>query len=106
MKFLSTTLVFALLWGCGSDSEQVADPASQTGTSEEVAADVRGVTDNEIVLGNHTDLSGPVAIWGVGATNGARLRFDRANDEGGIHGRKIRFIVEDTQYQVDRKSVV
>lgn len=100
MKFLSTTLLFALLWGCGSDSEQVADPASQAGTSEEVAADVRGVTDTEIVLGNHTDLSGPIAIWGVGATNGARLRFDRANDEGGIHGRKIRFIVEDTQYQV------
>ncbi len=100
MKFLSTTLLFALLWGCGSDSEQVADPASQAGISEEVAADVRGVTDTEIVLGNHTDLSGPIAIWGVGATNGARLRFDRANDEGGIHGRKIRFIVEDTQYQV------
>ncbi len=95
MKYLNLTLVIALLWGCGSGSEQ-ADTAGKA------TVKVRGVTDNEIVLGNHTDLSGPVAIWGVGATNGARLRFDRANDEGGIHGRKIRFIVEDTQYQVPR----
>ncbi|MCZ6855853.1 MAG: ABC transporter substrate-binding protein [Gammaproteobacteria bacterium] len=102
MKYLSFTLVVALSWGCGS-GEQTSGQADQTGAAEQqVTANVRGVTDSEIVLGNHTDLSGPVAIWGVGATNGARLRFDRANDEGGIHGRKIRFIVEDTQYQVPR----
>ncbi|MCZ6617538.1 MAG: ABC transporter substrate-binding protein [Gammaproteobacteria bacterium] len=102
MKFLSVALAFVLLGGCGSGSEQAADPAGKEETTEQTTAYVRGVTDDEIVLGNHTDLSGPVAIWGVGATNGARLRFDRANDEGGIHGRKIRFIVEDTQYQVPR----
>ena len=30
------------------------------------------------------------------------MRFDEANAAGGIHGRKIRFIVEDTQYQVPK----
>lgn len=60
-----------------------------------------GVTDTEIVLGTHTALSGPVSAWGVGSTEGTRLRFDEANEKG-IHGRKIKFVVEDNQYQVPR----
>src|SRR5260370_28307457 len=28
------------------------------------------------------------------------MRFDEVNEAGGIHGRKIRLVVEDTQYQV------
>ncbi len=63
---------------------------------------VRGVTDTEIVLGTHTDLSGSIAILGVDGANGLRMRFDEANAAGGIHGRKIRIIVEDTQYQVPK----
>jgi branched-chain amino acid transport system substrate-binding protein len=60
----------------------------------------RGVTEDEIVIGTHTALSGPVAGWGIEATNAVRLRFEEANKAGGIHGRKIRYIVEDTQYHV------
>jgi branched-chain amino acid transport system substrate-binding protein len=63
--------------------------------------DVRGVTANEIVLGMHTDLSGPAATYGVSSSNAVRMRFDEANAKG-IAGRKIRLIVEDTQYQVPR----
>ncbi|MGI9323536.1 MAG: ABC transporter substrate-binding protein, partial [Pseudomonadales bacterium] len=62
----------------------------------------RGVSDTEIIIGTHTDLSGPVAIWGVGSVNGVRMRFDEVNQAGGIHGRKLRFVVEDTQYQIPR----
>jgi branched-chain amino acid transport system substrate-binding protein len=61
-----------------------------------------GVTDTEIVLGSHTALSGPVAGWGVGATEGARMRYDEVNEKGGVHGRKIKLIVEDHGYQVPR----
>ncbi len=61
-----------------------------------------GVTDTGIILGSHSDLSGPVAIWGVGSINGARMRFEEANEAGGVHGRQIRFIVEDTGYQIPR----
>ena len=64
--------------------------------------EVRGVTGTEIVLGMHTDLSGPAATYGVSSSNAVKMRFDEANDKGGIHGRKIRLIVEDTQYQVPR----
>lgn len=60
----------------------------------------QGVTDDSITLGMHTDLSGPLAIWGAPATNGVRLRFDEANEAGGVHGRTINLIVEDTKYEV------
>jgi branched-chain amino acid transport system substrate-binding protein len=60
----------------------------------------QGITDNEIVIGTHTALSGPVAGWGIEASNGIRMRFEEANEAGGIHGRQIRYIVEDTQYRV------
>ena len=60
-----------------------------------------GVTATEIVIGTHTALSGPVSAWGVGSTEGMRMRFEEANEKG-IHGRKIKFVVEDHQYQVPR----
>ena len=52
----------------------------------------RGVTKNEIVLGMHTDLSGPAATYGVSSSNAVKMRFDDVNAAGGIHGRKIRLI--------------
>ncbi len=64
--------------------------------------DTRGVTKSEIVLGMHTDLSGPAATYGVSSSNAVKMRFDEVNEAGGIHGRKIRLVVEDTQYQVPR----
>ena len=60
-----------------------------------------GVTDTEIALGTHTALSGPVSAWGIGSTEGMRMRFEEASEKG-INGRKIKFIVEDHQYQVPR----
>ena len=66
------------------------------------AQEVRGVTKDEIILGMHTDLSGPAATYGVSSSNAVKMRFDEVNAAGGIYGRKIKFIVEDTQYQVPR----
>lgn len=65
-------------------------------------AQTRGVTKTEIVLGSHTDMSGPAAAFGATSANGMRMRADEINEAGGIHGRKIRLVVEDTQYQVPR----
>src|SRR5271169_2318780 len=71
-------------------------------TIQAKAADVRGVTDKEIVVGTYSDLSGVTAMWGVNNSNAWRMAFDEANAEGGINGRKIKYIVEDNQYQVPR----
>jgi len=64
------------------------------------AAPPQGVTDTEIIIGTTTDLSGVTAIQGVNNSNAVRLAFEEANAKGGINGRKIRYIVEDNQYQV------
>ena len=67
------------------------------------AADaVRGVTDSEILIGTYTDLSGVTVSWGVNNSNGIRLAFEEVNAKGGVNGRKIRYVVEDNQYQVPR----
>lgn len=88
-KILAVSLAISLLSSCAGESDE--------GTST-----VNGVSDSEIVIGSFADLSGPAALLGLDAVNGARLRFDEINAAGGIHGRKIRFIVEDTQYQLPK----
>ena len=66
------------------------------------AAATRGVTDSEIVIGTMTDLSGVTAVQGVNNANAMRMAFEEANTRGGIHGRKIRWIVEDMEYIVPK----
>jgi branched-chain amino acid transport system substrate-binding protein len=89
-KPLSLVILSVVIAACGGENE----PSSQSQN--------RGVSDTEIVLGVFTDLSGPTAIWGVGATNAARMRFEEVNAAGGVHGRQIRYVVEDTSYQVPK----
>jgi len=57
-----------------------------------------GITDTEIVIGSHLDLSGPIAAWGVQAKMGMEMKAKEINDAGGIHGRKIRLVIEDNAY--------
>ena len=61
---------------------------------------MHGVTDTEILIGTVTDLSGVTAIQGVNNANAVRLLVDAVNAKGGINGRKIHYIMEDSQYQV------
>ncbi|HLY88527.1 MAG TPA: ABC transporter substrate-binding protein [Acetobacteraceae bacterium] len=71
--------------------------------SPAMAADtVRGVTNDEILIGTYTDLSGVTAMWGVNNSNAWRMVFEETNAAGGINGRKIKYILEDNQYQVPR----
>jgi branched-chain amino acid transport system substrate-binding protein len=66
------------------------------------AEPIRGVSDTEVTIGTYTDLSGVTAMWGVNNSNSWRMVFDQVNAAGGINGRKIKYIVEDNQYQVPR----
>jgi len=58
------------------------------------ANDLTGVTDSEIVIGTTTSLSGPVSALGTQARCQAAY-FRMINDQGGVAGRKIRFIIYD-----------
>ena len=66
------------------------------------AGETARVTDTEIPIGTYTDMSGVTAVWGTNDVNAYRMAFDEANAAGGINGRKIKYIVEDMQYQVPR----
>jgi branched-chain amino acid transport system substrate-binding protein len=68
------------------------------------AAGPQGVTDTEVIIGTHQDLSGPIAVWGVPVRNGMQMAVDEINAAGGIHGRKLRLVVEDSGY--DPKKAV
>lgn len=61
-----------------------------------------GVSKDQIKIGGILDLSGPIAFMGKSVSDGAILYFKHINDQGGIFGRKIKFIVEDDGYQSPR----
>ena len=66
------------------------------------AQSARGVTDTEIVIGTVADLSSGGALQGVNNADAIRMVFDDANAKGVVHGRKIKYIVEDDQQSVSR----
>ncbi len=70
--------------------------ATSTGALAQKKYDA-GVTDTEIKIGNIMPYSGPASAYGVeGKTEAAY--FDKINAEGGINGRKIKFISYDDAY--------
>ncbi len=95
-KLVPVIVFLSLMAACGGGDGD-GDGADNT-----AGAPARGVTDTEIVIGSQNDLSGPAGLLGADAVNGARLRFEEVNAAGGIHGRQIRFVVEDAQYQIPR----
>ena len=58
-----------------------------------------GVTDKEVTVGAGLDLTGAVANWGVNIKAGMEAVFNRVNEAGGVHGRKIKLIAYDHVYQ-------
>ena len=68
------------------------------------AADPQGVSKTEIVVGSIQDLSGPIAGFGKQVRLGMMLRVDEINEQGGINGRKLKLLVEDSGY--DPKKAV
>lgn len=64
----------------------------------------QGVSNTEITLGSIQDLSGPLAGFGKQARLGMMLAVDEINEQGGVNGRKLKLIVEDSGY--DPKKAV
>ncbi len=57
----------------------------------------KGFDDKEIRIGQWGPQTGPAAPWGSVA-RGSKLLFDIVNEEGGIHGRQIKYFIRDDQY--------
>src|SRR6476620_9453049 len=70
-----------------------------------LAAHPASAADDEIRIGNTMPYSGPASAYGViGKTLAAY--FDKVNAEGGINGRRIRFISYDDGYSPAKKVEV
>ena len=67
-----------------------------------IAAADPGVTDEEVLVGVTQPLTGPADGWGVSITGGMQAWADHLNDQGGIHGRKIKLLIKDDGYNPAR----
>lgn len=54
-----------------------------------------GITDKTIKIGIFGPLSGQNMAYGFDVVNAAKMYYDKINKDGGIHGRKIEYVVED-----------
>jgi branched-chain amino acid transport system substrate-binding protein len=69
-----------------------------------LAQQPQGVSKNEIVIGSMQDLSGPIVAFSKQLKNGMEMRVEEVNAQGGIHGRKLKLVIEDHGY--DPKKAV
>ena len=77
-----------------------------TACSQEEERDAaQGVYDHEIVLGTHLDLSGPIVSTGTGLRDGMLMALEDINRAGGVHGRALRLVAEDTGYEPSRAVI-
>jgi len=68
------------------------------GLATAVAQRVPGVTADTITVGMPVALSGPVSTIGIPLARGAEAYVKWVNDRGGVHGRRVRLLVEDDRY--------
>ncbi len=88
MKFKSTAVVVALTLGATLSFAQT-----------------QGVSKTEITLGSIQDVSGPLAGFGKQIRSGMQMRVDELNEQGGVNGRKVKLLVEDSGYD-PRKAIL
>ena len=86
MKQQNRALVMALTLACAGGTTTMA-----------LAADMVGVTDTAIKIGNTNPYSGPASSYGT-IGKGIQACFDKVNDGGGINGRRLEFVSLDDAY--------
>ena len=90
--------------GATTTAAETTTTAGETTTTEaegDVTFDV-GVTEDTITVGLLADLSGPFAPLVLDIVAAQEVYWDLLNEGGGIAGRQIEVIVEDTAYNPDQ----
>jgi branched-chain amino acid transport system substrate-binding protein len=93
---VSSLWLVSLLVACG---DSTTTPAAST------SGNTTGVTDSEVVIGSWGPQSGAAAAYSV-VDRTIDAYFKKVNAEGGINGRKIKFIFQDDAYQASQTQVV
>lgn len=101
------SLALLVLSGCGSVTQPTATTpsapekpaAAGSGAPAASPVAVPGVNADTVTFGSWGPITGPAAAWGPAVT-AIGVYFDYVNEkEGGIHGRKLKLVIEDDQYQ-------
>ena len=79
--------------------------ATLASTANSQAQSVQGVSANEILIGTIQDFSGPIAGYGKQMRFGMQMRVDEINEKGGIHGRKLKMLLEDSGYDPKKAAL-
>ncbi|WP_338702211.1 ABC transporter substrate-binding protein [Streptomyces sp. Q6] len=94
-----TATVAALLLATACNSTATDNSPSNKGSS------VRGVTDDSIKVGGIVSMTTASGYSKKDTDLGARARFDRANAEGGVNGRKIDYLGAEDDGQDPAKNL-
>lgn len=65
-----------------------------------------GVSSDTIEIGTFSALTGSAALWGKACKLGYDLVFNEVNTQGGIHGRKLKWYVEDDSSEATKAAAV
>lgn len=103
LSFLGLLLLSGLaLVACSTDTPApTPSPSVPTTPTQPAPAPTRpaqGVTDTEILVGNSAATTGALAFVGVPFNAGINAYFNMVNEQGGINGRRIRFINYDDEF--------
>ena len=93
-----------MLSACGAGGREEGSGDSGSGSGE--SGDTTGITDTTITLGTHTPLTGVAAPGYSEISTGTKAYFDYVNEQGGINGRTIDYIVRDDGYNPTNTSNV
>jgi ABC-type branched-subunit amino acid transport system substrate-binding protein len=99
---------------CNGDGDGDGDGANGTeptttdgGDLSDIPEDTTGITDDEILLGSHLPLTGVAGIYGSAISPSIQAYLEFINDtQGGVHGRKIKLLVEDDAYEPPQTNQV
>ena len=69
--------------------------AALLGLAAPASAAEPGLTDQEILIGLFAPMSGQLAAFGFDPLQAAKMWYEEINKKGGIHGRKLKVVIED-----------
>lgn len=99
VKVVALVLAGALVFVACGDNKKSSKKAS-TGTKAAAVKTDFGTTATKIRVGLLADLSGPFSTLVKDIVLAQQVYFDRLNKAGGIAGRQIEMVIEDTKYDV------
>lgn len=97
-KLIAGFLMIVLLAACSSNEPSSNESNDGGDKSQNEKSAQQGVTDDEILIGLSAPQTGPLAVYDA-FRKGLDAYFQHVNENGGVHGRELKLIAYDDQYQ-------